>query len=30
MISRIPVHVILTQAALIGAARYGLERMTSN
>lgn len=30
MISRIPVHVILTQAALIGAARYGLERMSSN
>ncbi|MFO7633678.1 MAG: glucokinase [Caldilinea sp.] len=30
MISRIPVHVVLTQAALIGAARYGLERMSSN
>lgn len=30
MISRIPVHIVLTQAALIGAARYGLERMTSN
>ncbi len=29
MISKIPVHVILTQAALIGAARYGLERMSS-
>jgi glucokinase len=30
MISRIPVHIVLTQAALIGAARYGLERMSSN
>lgn len=30
MISRIPVHVVLTQAALIGAARYGLERMSSD
>ncbi|MFN3334578.1 MAG: glucokinase, partial [Caldilinea sp.] len=30
MISRIPVHVVLTQAALIGAARYGLERMSTN
>ncbi len=30
MISHIPVHIILTQAALIGAARYGLERMSSN
>ena len=29
MISKIPVHGILTQAALIGAARYGLERMSS-
>lgn len=28
LMSRIPVHVILTQAALTGAARYGLERMT--
>jgi glucokinase len=26
---KIPVHVILTQAALIGAARYGLEQMGS-
>lgn len=30
MISHIPVHVVLTQAALIGAARYGLERMSTN
>lgn len=30
MISKIPVHVVLTQAALIGAARYGLERMSSH
>jgi glucokinase len=30
MISRIPVHIVLTQAALIGAARYGLERMSSH
>ena len=30
MISKIPVHIVLTQAALIGAARYGLERMTSH
>ena len=28
MMSRIPVYVVLTQAALTGAARYGLERMT--
>ena len=28
MMSHIPVHVILTQAALTGAARYGLDRMT--
>lgn len=28
VIGKVPVHVILTQAALIGAARYGLERMS--
>lgn len=30
MIGHIPVHIVLTQAALIGAARYGLERMSSH
>ena len=29
LMQKIPVHVILTQAALIGAARYGLEQMGS-
>ncbi|MCB0069036.1 MAG: glucokinase, partial [Caldilineaceae bacterium] len=30
MMSRIPVYVVLTQAALTGAARYGLERMSQH
>ncbi|MBW7881032.1 MAG: glucokinase [Caldilineaceae bacterium] len=30
MMHKIPVHVIATQAALTGAARYGLERMSHN